>query len=204
MPNNPADTTDIDELIAYIESPEYLRMTAHAQGEDPYPLLGSQYRAPEPEPAPVPLATVHDVQTCTCPICTRTRNRSRLAPVRLRSRKDSFREFAEVLADRREFVTPTNSLRGVQTIERDGDSGRLADVSDFGHALWRADRSNTDYVVYSYNTPIAWHIQGNVFDEWVVPEVSYSATTTQHQNKINVALDVLRAEGADVRYLREG
>src|SRR5690606_42091792 len=36
MPNDieqAADTTHIDDVIAYLESPEYLRMAAHQQGE---------------------------------------------------------------------------------------------------------------------------------------------------------------------------
>lgn len=206
MPDN-ADTTNIDELIAYIESPEYLRMTAAAQGENPHNLVPpapTEISAPtqftyEPVPRPV----VHNVRTCTCPVCTRTRNRARPAPVRLRSRKDTFQKFAEVLGDFREFDTPTNSLRGVREIERDGNPGRLGDASPAGLALWRADRPVMDYVVYSYDTPIAWHVRGDGFSEWVIPNASYSQTTTQHQNKINASLEFLRNDGEEIRYLRE-
>lgn len=34
------------------------------------------------------------------------------------------------------------------------------------------------YVVYSYNTPIAWRTEGN----WAVPWISYSVTTSSHQS----------------------
>lgn len=40
------------------------------------------------------------------------------------------------------------------------------------------------YVVYSYNTPIAWLIG----EEWVVPAQTYTHTTTQHQNVIKSAI----------------
>lgn len=46
-----------------------------------------------------------------------------------------------------------------------------------------------DYVVYSYQTPIAWH---NRDGQWVQPDVKYSPTTTKHQGKIAVALSVLK------------
>lgn len=45
----------------------------------------------------------------------------------------------------------------------------------------------SEYIVYSYATPIAWVVNG----EWVQPEVKYSATTTKHQGRIAVAVSVL-------------
>jgi hypothetical protein len=44
-----------------------------------------------------------------------------------------------------------------------------------------------DYIVWSYDTPIAWHTNTG----WELPEYTYSATTTKHQGKINVALSVI-------------
>lgn len=39
--------------------------------------------------------------------------------------------------------------------------------------------AKADYVVYSYSTPIGWHVP---FEGWHVPEVTYSATTSgKHQ-----------------------
>jgi hypothetical protein len=37
--------------------------------------------------------------------------------------------------------------------------------------------SRADYVVYSYFTPIGWHVPDH---GWVIPEVTYSATTSSH------------------------
>ncbi len=45
---------------------------------------------------------------------------------------------------------------------------------------YRADRENPgiSYVVYSYQTPIAWVRKDG---ETVIPDVGYSVTTTRHQ-----------------------
>ncbi len=45
----------------------------------------------------------------------------------------------------------------------------------------------SEYIVYSYDTPIAWVVNG----EWVQPEVKYSLTTTKHQGRIAVAVSIL-------------
>lgn len=41
-----------------------------------------------------------------------------------------------------------------------------------------------EYVIYSYETPIAWRTNGS----WVVPNVKYSVTTSKHQGKVRTAL----------------
>lgn len=41
-----------------------------------------------------------------------------------------------------------------------------------------------DYIVYSYNTPIAWH----GFDGWYVVEQKFSVTTSKHQNYVRRAI----------------
>ncbi len=52
----------------------------------------------------------------------------------------------------------------------------------------RASLARADYVVLSYETPIAW-ITG---DEAVMPDLRYSITTSMHQTIARVALDVAR------------
>lgn len=51
-------------------------------------------------------------------------------------------------------------------------------------AEWRerfyTDADEIDYVVYSYATPIAWHVTG----QWVVPPVKYSSSTSHHQTAL--------------------
>jgi hypothetical protein len=41
-----------------------------------------------------------------------------------------------------------------------------------------------DFIVYSYNTPIAWHSDKG----WFIPEVKYSVTTSKHQNYVRRAV----------------
>lgn len=57
--------------------------------------------------------------------------------------------------------------------------------------MWQDDFTETyddiDYVVYSYATPIAWHMKSG---EWVYPPVSYSPTTTGHQSVVRTALGI--------------
>lgn len=53
------------------------------------------------------------------------------------------------------------------------------------------NQDQPDYIVWSYATPIAWHVpnDGDGDDErWVIPYVKYSATTTRHQNLVRTAL----------------
>jgi hypothetical protein len=45
---------------------------------------------------------------------------------------------------------------------------------------------DADYVVYSYATPIAWHVPG--MTNWVFPGVKYSRTTSHHQSRVRNAL----------------
>lgn len=47
------------------------------------------------------------------------------------------------------------------------------------------------YVVFSYETPIAWHVPEDGDDggeRWVVPKVRYSTTTSRHQTIVRTAL----------------
>lgn len=43
---------------------------------------------------------------------------------------------------------------------------------------------HAEYVVYSYDTPIAWFVGG----AWYQPDEKYSYTTSRHQEKIRSAL----------------
>lgn len=51
--------------------------------------------------------------------------------------------------------------------------------------ITRMRNDKVTYVIYSYNTPIAWK---NAKGEWVVPNVRYSVTTSKHQGKVQTAL----------------
>lgn len=50
---------------------------------------------------------------------------------------------------------------------------------------WRTDHEHIDYVVWSYATPIAWHLSDGT---WVAPDDKYSPTTTRHQRFVYLAV----------------
>jgi hypothetical protein len=56
------------------------------------------------------------------------------------------------------------------------------------HAGLDAQAEQIDFIVYSYGTPIAWHLIGG---EWIVPAVNYSATSGRHQSQVRYALSNL-------------
>jgi hypothetical protein len=85
----------------------------------------------------------------------------------------------------------------------------------YGIAVGRLDSKyhesvkHADYVVYSYATPIAWHLPAgspteaypdgvwyamNPHGEWITPEDKYSVTTSKHQGRIYTAISELRKE----------
>jgi len=49
-------------------------------------------------------------------------------------------------------------------------------------ALIAAHKAGTVYVVFSYETPIAWYSYAT--ETWTIPNVKYSITTTQHQGRV--------------------
>ena len=64
------------------------------------------------------------------------------------------------------------------------DSGRLnrEEYSSLEQAL---KGTEWVYVVFSYGTPIAWHIDGG---DWYVVEQKFSVTTSKHQNYVRRAI----------------
>lgn len=56
----------------------------------------------------------------------------------------------------------------------------------------RARWAHIGYVVLSYHTPIAWF--DRECDKWIMPEHTYSATTTRHQSNVIYALSVAGIE----------
>lgn len=62
---------------------------------------------------------------------------------------------------------------------------RLQRTGRLPESLWPSVR-NATYVVYSYDTPIGWFLD----DEWVIPDVKYSVTTSRHQSALRNALNI--------------
>jgi hypothetical protein len=85
-------------------------------------------------------------------------------------------------------------------------SGYSGPATSFGHlpARYRATARLATYVVYSYETPIAWvwspEAEGDDRGDWTewyeVPDVGYSVTTGQHQYAcLEAWADELRRQG---------
>lgn len=67
----------------------------------------------------------------------------------------------------------------------DYELGQL--VSKAPESMW-VSVAHSDYIVYSYVTPIAWY---DVDNGWVQPSFKYSRTTTRHQNRVATAISVM-------------
>lgn len=91
------------------------------------------------------------------------------------------------ITDRRDF--DSGQMRGRLVMSKYDlvhASGRLE-----GEALrmWERDWARIQYVVWSYHTPIAWCVAvGTRGVEWVIPDVTYSVTTTRHQGFVQTAM----------------
>lgn len=89
-----------------------------------------------------------------------------------------------LLARRFECKNSNGSVRGTAFVS---GVGRLpAEYVEIFRAAQDAGR--LVYVVYSYATPIAW-VEETMTDgeRWIIPEVKYSVTTTNHQGLARVA-----------------
>lgn len=91
------------------------------------------------------------------------------------------RQAASLISEQQEFTNSTGSLRASRwSSQLAPPRGRLPSAEA---RQLRADRPS--YVVWSYDTPIAWVDSGG---SWVIPDVKYSTTTSKHQNLVRMAL----------------
>lgn len=189
----------IDDMIAYIESPEYLRMIASAQGESATALLGTDAVDPGPFTLPTSYSEPVRVRVSAPRPAFRGPNeaaRDAARTIQLTTR-DGWWKFGEALGSRAPFKT-YGKFYGTDRINN--LTGQLpAPYAE----QYMSERPFIDYVVYSYWTPIAWHvwnpgITGVTAAEsyWVYPQVRYSVTTSRHQTKIRTALV---ESGEDIR-----
>lgn len=113
-----------------------------------------------------------------------------------RTRCDGWWRLAELLARGEQFSNTTGTLRGTHRTPSGGwpsALGRLepAEAERFRRLLsGDGSRPAMDMIIYSYATPIAWHVPGT---GWTVPDATYSATTSRHQSVVRVALANLPA-----------
>jgi len=88
-----------------------------------------------------------------------------------------------------DWQTPEYAIRNRQPFDashlhgRTGSHGAGWASNDLSNAE-RESLAAADYVVLSYDTPIAWHdVLG-----WKMPNLRYSLTTSQHQSTVRVAI----------------
>jgi hypothetical protein len=81
-------------------------------------------------------------------------------------------------------------LSGGAATSGGGTRGGGTECGHLPQQYWKFLR-DADYVVFSYETPIAWHVPaagpGDV-DAWWLPDVRYSSTTDEHQAVVRLAL----------------
>ena len=80
---------------------------------------------------------------------------------------------APLIGKREPFTNHSGSFRGERAPYVDTAWSRLP--SEWADIARETD--GVDYVVFSYNTPIAWHHANG----WTIPEAKYSVTTSKHQ-----------------------
>lgn len=158
-------------------------------------VLGFRVAQPEAESTPVPSAA-----PVSRPATRQRRRRS--GSVQQLITRDSFYVFRDVMDACQSFKT-YGSLRGKRFADmRSPEAGHLPSaLADRFRTAWINGR--VSYVVYSYNTPIAWaerDISGPSL-EWVIPLVRYSRTTSRHQSKIRAAASASLLDA--VRYVNE-
>ena len=91
------------------------------------------------------------------------------------------RQMSKAIHDRTPAQNSTGSLRLV--LGSVWYTGRLPDSFVL---LYKESRGNSKitHTVLSYQTPIAWRLTDG---SWVIPETSYSVTTSRHQGIVRVA-----------------
>jgi hypothetical protein len=99
--------------------------------------------------------------------------------------RSSWMDFRDTLRERESFST-SGALRGVSGVARHVGYTLGSLPSEYADSVPTAD-----YVVYSYRTPIAWHMPSG---EWVCPDTRYSVTTSRHQSKVRTAVTQLEIE----------
>jgi len=91
------------------------------------------------------------------------------------------RDAIHYIATRQGFTA--SALRGVNVNEQGllGAFGRL-DAEEF--AKFKQEEISVDYIVYSYDTPIAWHSAKG----WYIVAQKFSVTTSKHTNYVRRAV----------------
>ena len=75
-----------------------------------------------------------------------------------------------------------SAMTGVRYSDNYPSLSTWGSLSDTWAVQFDVDRRDVgiDYVVFSYDTPIAWHLANG---DWVRPNRKYSVTTSKHQGR---------------------
>jgi len=124
--------------------------------------------------------------------------------MRLQSKPRSW-QAADRLRQAIAHMEPFETYGSLQGINEQAGFGRCGQLEDKARKAFLGHRDgkqgqHMDYVVYSYSTPIAWHVNSQ---GWFYPDTSYSRTTSAQQTHVRVALDVSSSRGEHVTYLSE-
>lgn len=92
------------------------------------------------------------------------------------------------LARAHEYIAVRYDFNAGSLIGRGPGPGGQTELGELPVRFWAmfrdAETADDFYYVKSYITPIAWFAGG----EWVVPEQSYSVTTSKHQAQVRRAI----------------
>lgn len=105
-----------------------------------------------------------------------------------RVNKDSWMDLRDILKADEDFNPDSATLRGRKvTPDSDVTYGRLPEEirNLLGYSI---ESGNIDYVIYSYQTPIAVRWTSGV---WSEIDLKYSVTTSKHQGKVATAISQL-------------
>lgn len=95
----------------------------------------------------------------------------------------------DLIASRSQIVTGGAFSGGPVTPGASIDRGQLSD------SYWPC-LSHADYIIWSFETPIAWHTTDSV---WHQPHERYSVTTLRHQSQCAVAIAELHNAAPQTR-----
>jgi hypothetical protein len=105
---------------------------------------------------------------------------------------DSWIDLRDILSKYEEFTNSTKSFRG-----ESGFWDRLStinpghqDESERQQMLYARDQMGLRYIVWSYQTPIAWCRADGL---WIVTTRNYTKTTAKHLGKLRTAIADLRS-----------
>lgn len=106
---------------------------------------------------------------------------------RMNAKATSPFDLAHWITSDQPFTNSGNAFSGKPAAEVSPDSwGAFGQLPEDWKRTLRARWAHIGYVVFSYSTPIAWFDRDA--NAWIVPDHTYSVTTTRHQSAVAYAL----------------